>query len=492
MQSAKTKESLKGRTYNELHRPQFHFSPQKNWMNDPNGLIKLNGVYHLYFQYNPKGDQWGNMCWGHATSNDLVHWNEQEVALPEKEHMIFSGTTAVDPDTKILIAAFTSFEHSQNAEGELIPEAQHQSIAKSYDGGYFFEEISENPVLDIDSKEFRDPKLFFDTRTQKWNMLVSLATEHKIAFYQSVDLVQWKKASEFGPMGNTNAVWECPDLFELTIDGTKETKWVLTVSAGHPEEGHLGIQYFIGDFDGTEFIADEGDYPLYLDHGKDFYAGITFANTGQKKFATMMAWAGSHVYAYDTPTSPWRGVMSLPRDLQLIALNNELSLCSKPPFDYVEPLYEQTLKLDGLRLSNGTKELPVDTKAFVAILQIENAGAIETGIKILKSKNCETEVGVDFINGNVYLDRRNSSTEVFNDNFPSRDIASVKGMGNKVRLDIFVDHSIVEVFINSGKVSLTSLIFPDTDGHSLELFATGGMAVFDQVEVVKVKSIWKK
>ena len=484
-------EAVASEPYTELHRPQFHFSPKRNWMNDPNGLIQFKGTYHMYFQYNPKGDQWGHMSWGHTTSEDLVHWQEQAVAIPEKEHMIFSGTTALDLDKETLIAAFTSFEHGTNTKGELVANAQHQSIAKSTDNGFSFEEIDSNPVLDIGSVEFRDPKLFFDSRTQKWNMLVSWATQHKIAFYQSTDLVNWCQTSEFGPLGNVDAVWECPDLFELTTPDDKTTKWVLTVSAGHPQKGHLGMQYFIGDFDGTHFKADELDYPLYLDYGKDFYAGITFANTGQKHFATMMGWIGSHVYSADTPTSPWRGAMSLPRDLYLSGTKNQWSLHCKPPHAYIDAISSSPWCRVGLSLFNGTVTPNIRSKAFVARLRIKDAGAKATGIKVFKSKTHETIIGVDFKKGEVYVNRQNSSSTVFNGKFPSRDSVAFDNSSGEVLLDIFVDHSIIEVFINDGECVLTSLVFPDEKSDAIKLFAENGEAIFEKIEIRTVKSIWK-
>ena len=475
----------------ERHRPQFHFSPYRNWMNDPNGLITFNGKHHMYYQYNPHGNQWGHMSWGHATSSDLVHWKEEKIAIPEKRHMIFSGTTALDGHNENLIAAFTSFEHKANEKGELVALAQHQSIAKSTDDGFSFQEIKENPVLDIGSIEFRDPKLFFDARTKKWNMLVSLATEHKIAFYQSDDLIHWNKTSEFGPLGNTDAVWECPDLFELATDEVKTSKWVLTVSAGHPEKGYLGMQYFVGDFDGMQFIADAQDYPLYLDYGKDFYAGITFANTGQKQFATMMAWLGSHHYSADTPTSPWRGAMSLPRDLYLSKVDGRWSLKSIPPHTYIDALYGRPWQREGLRLFNGTVEPPFKSKAISAKLHIKNAGAKTGGIKVLKSNTTETIIGVDFKNGQVYLDRRNSAATTFNAKFPSREVAPFDAEKGEVTLDIFVDHSIIEVFINDGESTMTSLVFPEEDGNRIKLFSENGEVIFEKVEIRTVKSIWK-
>ncbi|BFP42576.1 hypothetical protein FGF1_34210 [Flavobacteriaceae bacterium GF1] len=476
--------------YSEQHRPQFHFSPKKNWMNDPNGLITHKNVHHLYFQYNPHGNQWGHMSWGHATSSDRVHWQEHHVAIAEKEHMIFSGTTALDSDKETLIAAFTSFEHALDPQGGLISKAQHQSIAKSHDDGFSYQEIAENPVLDIGSTEFRDPKLFFDPRIQKWIMLVSLPVEHKVAFYQSTDLKTWKKVSDFGPLGNTAAVWECPDLFKLQVKDSDTKKWVLTLSAGHQQEGQLGMQYFIGDFNGTHFIPDPLHYPLYLDYGKDFYAGITFANTDHKDHVTMMAWVGSHCYGSDTPTHIWRGAMSLPRDLFLTETEKGHRLQSRPPHSYLNALYSQPWLREGLQLYNGIVEPPFKCKSFVARLTIKNEGITTAGIKILKSKNCETVVGVDFGKGEIFIDRTASSSHKFNAKFFGKDTVPIDTTWQTIQLDIFVDQSIVEVFVQNGTHTLTNLVFPDEDGNTIKLFARGGKAHFEKVDIRTVKSIW--
>ncbi|MEM8508306.1 MAG: glycoside hydrolase family 32 protein [Bacteroidota bacterium] len=475
----------------ELHRPQYHFTPGKHWMNDPNGLIMFNGVYHLYYQYNPHGNQWGHMSWGHATSSDLVHWEEQAVAISEKEYMIFSGTTALASDKQTLIAAFTSFDHGLNAKGELIAKAQHQSIAKSNDGGYSYQEIATNPVLDIGSREFRDPKLFFDDKTQKWNMLVSLSTERKIAFYHSEDLEKWEKVSEFGPLGNIDMVWECPDFFELQLHDNTTTKWILTVSAGHPQNGYLGVQYFIGDFDGTRFVPDKLPYPLYLDHGKDFYAGITFANTGRKNYATMMAWVGSHIYSADTPTDVWKGAMSLPRDLFLTATKGGYRLQSKPPHSYLASLYEKPWGRKGLQLYNGMVEPPFKSKSFMARLLLKNKGSGTAGIKFHRSEECETVVGVDFANNEVFLDRTKGATKIFDPKFPGKDFVPTDASWQTLQIDLFVDHSVVEVFVQKGKYCITNLVFPDENCNTIKLFSEGGMTFFEEFEIRNIKSIWK-
>ncbi|WP_405365972.1 GH32 C-terminal domain-containing protein [Kitasatospora sp. NBC_00039] len=247
--------------YQEPYRPQFHFSPARNWMNDPNGPIYHHGAYHLFFQYNPAGTTWGNMSWGHATSPDLVHWTEQPLAIPQDDTaMIFSGAvvddranssglgTAADPP---LVAVYTSAARTPDGR-------QTQSLAYSLDHGTTWTKYRGNPVLDIGSSDFRDPKVFWDDRTGSWLMAVALSDRHRIRFYASHDLKSWTELSEFGPAGATGGVWECPDLFPLVVDGDPaRTKWVLTVSTNGGPQNSTAVQYFIGDFDGTRFTADD-------------------------------------------------------------------------------------------------------------------------------------------------------------------------------------------------------------------------------------------
>ncbi|MFJ7905708.1 GH32 C-terminal domain-containing protein [Kitasatospora sp. NPDC096204] len=250
-----------GAAYQEPYRPQFHFSPARNWMNDPNGPIYHHGAYHLFFQYNPAGTTWGNMSWGHATSPDLVHWTEQPLAIPQDDTaMIFSGGVVDDrtnssglgtTDNPPLVAVYTSAARTPDGR-------QTQSLAYSLDGGSSWTKYRGNPVLDIGSSDFRDPKVLWNDRTGSWLMAVALSDRHQIRFYSSHDLKSWTRLSEFGPAGATGGVWECPDLFPLAVDGDPaRTKWVLTVSTNGGPQHSTAVQYFIGDFDGTSFTADD-------------------------------------------------------------------------------------------------------------------------------------------------------------------------------------------------------------------------------------------
>jgi levanase len=251
-------------SYQEPFRPQFHFTPAQNWMNDPNGLVYYKGEYHLFFQYNPSGSQWGHISWGHAVSRDLVHWRELPVAIPEQgDELVFSGSAVVDKHNTSgfgtrrnppMVAIYTAAK----------PGSQAQSLAYSTDRGRTFKRYAGNPVLDIGSGEFRDPKVFWYAPAHEWRMVVSKAVERKIAIYRSPNLKDWTHLSDFGPANATSGVWECPDLFPLAVDGKrKKTKWVMIVNLNPGGiAGGSGAQYFVGDFDGTTFTADNkvGDY----------------------------------------------------------------------------------------------------------------------------------------------------------------------------------------------------------------------------------------
>ncbi|MFJ9036751.1 GH32 C-terminal domain-containing protein [Streptomyces sp. NPDC102406] len=247
--------------YSETYRPQFHFTPQKNWMNDPNGLVHYKGEYHLFYQYNPNGNSWGDMSWGHAVSTDLVHWKQLPLALShDDKEMVFSGSAVVDRDNTTgfgtkqnppMVAIYTSVDKATGIQA--------QALAHSTDRGRTWTKYRGNPVLDIGSKEFRDPKVQWYEPTKSWLMTVSLSTEHKVRFYSSKNLKDWKQLSEFGPAGATGGVWECPDLFPLPVDGDKKrTKWVLVVNLNPGGiAGGSGAQYFVGDFDGKKFTAED-------------------------------------------------------------------------------------------------------------------------------------------------------------------------------------------------------------------------------------------
>jgi sucrose-6-phosphate hydrolase SacC (GH32 family) len=315
--------------FGESFRPRVHFTPYRNWMNDPNGLLYYKGKYHLFYQHNPQGNLWGNMSWGHATSSDLLHWEHLPVAIGcDETYGIFSGSAVVDytnssglgtVENPPMVAIYTAHNHDGSH--------QSQHIAYSLDEGVTWTKYADNPVLDLGMKDFRDPKVTYEEATHTWLMTVAKPEEFKISFFRSHNLKQWEHLSDFGPLGATGGCWECPDLFSLEINGAR--KWVLIVSlnpGGY--SGGSGTQYFIGEWEGQSFTPDSTD-TRWIDHGRDNYAGVTFNNHPEGK-RIFLGWMSNWIYADKYPTELWRSSMTLPRELSLQLVDGELSLISTP------------------------------------------------------------------------------------------------------------------------------------------------------------------
>ncbi len=313
-------------------RPHAHFTPARHWINDPNGLIWHDGEYHLFYQFNPHGDVWGHMSWGHAVSLDMLCWRDLPLAIPETStHMAFSGSTVIDHGRTSglgasqyapMIAAYTGHANAADPARRV----QDQRLAWSADRGRTWA-LVKAPVLDIGSTAFRDPKVFFHEATRRWVMLVSMADAGRLAFYTSTNLRPWTHASDWTidiPGGKT---WECPDLMQVPIEGEPgKTAWVIKVDVfeGHPAGGS-GCIVVVGNFDGTRFTPTQ---PLqWVDGSRDFYAAIAFAAMppGDAR-CVWLGWMSDHRYAKDTPTSPWRGAMTIPRDVRLVREGRELRL----------------------------------------------------------------------------------------------------------------------------------------------------------------------
>jgi sucrose-6-phosphate hydrolase SacC (GH32 family) len=402
-----------GEFRNEKYRPQFHFTPDRNWMNDPNGLVYYKGKYHLFFQHNPQANVWGNMSWGHATSTDLYNWHEEPVAIAcTPTSGIFSGSAVVDinntsgfgtTDNPPIVAIYT--EH-QNDESN-----QSQCLAFSVDEGATFTKYEGNPVLDINAKNFRDPKVqWIDNQ---WIMTVALANGYKISFYSSPDLKSWTHLSNFGPAAEVGGVWECPDLIQF------DDKWVLLVSLnpGGYQVGS-GTQYFIGQWNGKEFIPDDLQ-TRWLDYGRDNYAGVTFSNAPDKK-KIFLGWMSNWHYAGKVPTDPWRSAMTLPREL---SLHGDLIIQTPVSNPY------------------GFPEVSFTTQ--------------EGAIRICENDQRYVEIGVR--NQKLFVD----TSRAWNDlDAPTlQEIAIEKG---EIDIRVIVDRGSVEVFAAAGTVVLTNLVFVET------------------------------
>ena len=297
------------------YRPLKHFTPAKNWMNDPNGLLWHKGEYHLFFQHNPFGAQWGHMSWGHAVSKDLINWEELPVAIAEDQAgAIFSGSAVSIGDE--IVAIYT--RHTETN--------QSQCIARSTDNGRTFVKYENNPVLDENKKDFRDPKVF--KYEDHWIMCAVQPWDHQVSFYKSFDLVSWQHLSNFGPAAAIGGVWECPDLFPLMLDGKEY--WVLLVSLNPGGLYGSGTQYFIGDFDGTTFTPTYStDEPRWLDYGRDNYAGVTFNNEPNGK-RILIGWMANWEFTKEHPETSWTNAMTIPRELGLARYADEIVVTQQP------------------------------------------------------------------------------------------------------------------------------------------------------------------
>jgi fructan beta-fructosidase len=496
------------RVYDEPHRPQFHFTPEKNWMNDPNGLVYYKGEYHLFYQYNPLGDVWGHMSWGHAVSTDLVHWKHLPVALAEENSvMIFSGSAVVDwnntsglcrnpdprnpEDKSCLIAIYTAHIEGTN---------QSQHIAVSNDRGRTWTKYADNPVLDIGYKDFRDPKVFWHEPTKKWVMAVSVSKEQKVRFYSSPNLKKWVLMSEFGPAGATgdNVLWECPDLFELPVENQAGHKrWVLIVNINPGgAAGGSGGQYFIGGFDGSRFTNDNAkDNTLVVDYGKDFYAGVTFSDIPKSDGRRiLLGWMSNWQYAQKEPTSPWRTAQSLPRMLSLKRTSAGLRLLQLPIAE-LKTLRGRHERLLNLKISDGQALNKVKLPSSDGL---EIIGQFEVGEKSgplirlrTDTQEKETIIGYDAETGKMYVDRTRSGEVNFHRNFPGRHNAPLPTDRGKIKLHIFVDRSSVEVFGNDGLAVITDRIFPPSRNQSVELGGSGPYARCLSLDIWQLHSAWR-
>ena len=438
-------------SYNEQYRPQIHFTPAQNWMNDPNGMVYADGTYHLFYQYNPQGNDWGNMSWGHATSTDLMHWKEQAVAMTRDElGAIFSGSAVIDKDNtagfgaNAMVALYTSAGETGDVAGK-----QQQSIAYSTDGGKTFTRYTGNPVIKNNDDNLRDPKVFWHADSKQWVMALAKGWARGVEFYGSTNLTSWNHLSTFvvDLPGRPNFQWECPDLIQMG------NKWVLLVSVnpGGPILGS-GMMYFVGDFDGKEFKADALDYPLWLDYGMDNYAGVTWSNTGDRKI--MIGWMNNWSYAGAVPCTPWRSAMTLPRELKLTTFGGKPLLCC--------PVVSEVDKIASQWQNVSSEALPLDAKKSAYQLRI-NVGMDQNSTITLSNSKDEKFV-IDIRSSDRTLTaRRNAATGRvdFNGSFsiPSMQ-APLNVEGNTVVVDLFVDQSSVEIVTQDGAMSMTNLVFP--------------------------------
>lgn len=483
------------KTKQQNYRNAYHFSPQKNWMNDPNGMVYFKGEYHLFYQHHPFGTTWGPMHWGHAVSKDLVSWEELPIALaPDERGTIFSGSAVVDWNNSSgffdegpgLVAIFTHHHDAPSAQQMI----QYQSLAYSKDEGRTWTKYEGNPVLRHDSYvDFRDPKVFWHEPSSQWVMIV--ACGQTVCLYRSSNLKEWVFASEFGEgIGFHDGVWECPDLFPLTTEDNG-IRWVMLVSIGDDPAYVEGsrTQYFIGDFDGTAFIPDErskGDV-RWLDYGRDNYAGVSWSDIpaadGRRLF---IGWMSNWKYANLTPTDGWRGAMTLVRELKLEMLEGEV-MVTQQPIREIEEYRHEVLSLSDITVDEAAVRLAaVRLENFEILVRFDPASSL--GLKVRAGLGQETLVGWDARLAEVYVDRSRSGQADFHKDFPGKHSAPLKTSGSMLELRIFVDRSSVELFADRGQAVITDLIYPDPASTGITVFADDNRKVIESFHIYEVSS----
>ena len=510
-------------TNTDYYRPSYHFTPLYGWMNDPNGMVYKDGEYHLYFQYNPYGSKWGNMHWGHAVSKDLVHWEHLDPAIArDPVGHIFSGSSVVDKkntagfgkDAIIAIYTNNSVNHDEV-----------QCIAYSNDNGRTFTKYEGNPVLTpFDGlKDFRDPKVFWYEKGKCWYMIVSADKETR--FYKSKNLKKWDYVSAFGKgLGQQPCQYECPDFFQLPVNGDKKKmKWVMTMNI-NPGcwFGGSATEYFVGDFDGKKFTCPDAHDVKWLDWGKDHYATVTFSNTGDRVLG--ITWMSNWQYANLTPFKQNRGANGLPRELKLYEKNGKYYISE----DVAPEVY--ALRKDTKNVADASV---ADEKMLAGVAaNMEGAFEIEAdvtpdangiaGIEISNNKRERTMIYFDMKQGKVVMDRTESGLTDFGKQAVPHDIElawdkqlaaegkqparitnsinykndfalatwaplSLCEDGKKTyHVDIFVDKSSVELFVDGGRIAMTNLVFPVAPYENVKLYTQGGKAEFKNLKVHKL------
>ncbi len=503
--------------YAEPHRPSFHFTPPAKWMNDPNGMVFFDGEYHLFYQHYPDSTVWGPMHWGHAVSADLVHWSQLPIALyPDSLGLIFSGSAVVDSmntsgfgiDGKPpMVAMFTYHDMAMEKAGSQV--FQRQGLAYSTDRGRTWTKYAGNPVLPNPGiKDFRDTKVFWHEGTQRW--VVVLAAADRVQLYTSPNLKQWTKVSEFGAnLGAHGGVWECPDLFPLRLEGTKEIKWVLLVSInpGGPNGGSA-TQYFVGDFDGARFTLDpsfapaigtagkEPSHGVWLDYGRDNYAGVTWSGIptedGRRQF---IGWMSNWDYATVVPTDAWRSAMTVPRTLTLHRTSAGPRVYSTPVTE-LRALRTQTIAMRSQKVG-GTQDMRMPKGATPAAVEVDlefivTPGATSDVALELSNTAGETyRVGYDAGTKQFYSDRTNTP-RAFSPTFATGVHHAPRiATDSIVRMQLYFDRASAELFGDGGATALTDIVFPSQDFSTMRLVVKGAPVKVQYANVSGLKSIWK-
>ena len=479
----------------EPHRPIYHFTPPEQWMNDPNGMVYYDGEYHLFYQHYPDSNVWGPMHWGHAVTEDLVHWERLPIALyPDSLGYIFSGSAVIDAnntsglgtaDNPAMVAIYT-YHDAEKAETDAI-DYQTQGIAFSTDRGRNWTKYDQNPVIPNPGiEDFRDPKVFWYAPSEKWVM--ALAVDDHVSFYSSPNLKEWTKESDFGKEWGSHAgVWECPDLFPMEVAG--EERWVLllSINPGGPNKGSA-TQYFVGDFDGKTFTLDEAfredvrnENGVWLDYGPDDYAGVTWANVpegdGRRLF---MGWMSNWHYGQEVPTEAWRSAMTVPRTLELINLPVGLRVVSQP-VNELQALRQNTQSLEAATVQDTLRIMTIPTdEAATVELELAFNGAdtsvTDVGVELSNERGESLRIGYNKEEQQYYIDRSESGKTDFSEKFSLRPVAPRIAGSDTVRMHLLIDVASVELFADEGKTVMTAIFFPNEPYRHVSLFSEGGAA----------------
>ena len=470
-------------------RPVYHHTPLYGWMNDPNGMFYKDGTYHLYFQHNPYGSTWGNMTWGHSTSTDLVHWHGEDIAIePDAYGSIFSGSVVVDHYNTAgfgegaIVAFYTSAKSSPWGD------SQSQSMAYSTDGGKTFTKYGGNPVLTSDKRDFRDPKVFWYAPGKHWVMILAAGQEMEI--YSSRDLKAWKKESSFGAkQGAHGGVWECPDLIELPVEGTDETRWVLicNINPGGPFGGNAA-QYFVGTFDGKKFVNESPTETKWMDWGKDHYATVTFNNAPDGRVIAL-GWMSNWQYQTVLPTMQYRGANTIARDLSLYRNADGELMMRCAPSPEIEAARVETHEIPSFRVKD-SYEVPSllddNDGAYEIEMQLKNSGSSRIILTLSNDKGEKVHMHYDIARKQFVMERSESGRTDFSRDFPALTVAPVDDT-DTINLRLFVDRSSIEAFGDGGKFVMTNRVFPSAPYNRLTFETWRGNFKVKSLKVYKLK-----
>lgn len=472
----------------ETYRPVYHHTPVYGWMNDPNGMFYKDGVYHLYFQYNPYGSMWANMTWGHSTSTDLTHWTYEGTAIvPDAWGAIFSGSCVVDKDNTAGFGKGAVVAFYTSAKSTPWGDVQSQSMAYSLDNGKTFIKYEHNPILTSTERDFRDPKVFWYAPGKHWVMMLAVGQEMQI--YSSGNLKEWKKESSFGAMqGAHGGVWECPDLVEVAVEGSKEKKWVLicNLNPGGPFGGSAA-QYFVGSFDGKKFVNESPTQTKWLDWGKDNYATVTWSNAPAGR-CIALGWMSNWQYANNVPTTQYRSANTLARDLTLYRAGGELYLMSKPSPEIKKARAEEK-KISTFEVKGNYEvaSLLADNKgAYEIEMTIENKGTSKIDFSLMNEKGEKVAMYYDVVRKQFVMDRSASGIVGFSRDFPAVTVAPVRNT-DQIHLRLFIDRSSVEAFGEDGEYVMTNLVFPAEPYNRMVFSSDKGSYIVKSMNVYRLQ-----